>query len=114
VTRRTSHSQFSCILVARPDDAELRMGRKVVEILPRHVSKGGVLKALMGLAAFDGQRPIMIGETRRINPPSNPQNSSGAMAFGSPENIFGPMTPISTRQPHVRQWLSRFVDGRGR
>lgn len=37
-------------------------GRKVFEIVQRHVSKGTALAALMTLPAFAGRRPVMIGD----------------------------------------------------
>ena len=40
----------------------LRGGRMVVEILPRAYSKGKALVQLAGLPAFQGRRPIMIGD----------------------------------------------------
>ena len=35
-------------------------GRSVIEVIPRHVSKGAALEALMSLPAFKGRRPVMI------------------------------------------------------
>ncbi len=102
------------ILCARPGHVELLMGRKVVEILPKHVSKGRALKAFMGLAPFEGRRPIMIGD-----------DSTDQSAFESAEQIGGLGLRVAGEYfrsddadfdspTHVREWLSRFVDGRER
>jgi trehalose 6-phosphate phosphatase len=50
------------ILAEGPDHLILARGRQVLEIVPRHVSKGAALETIMGLPAFAGRRPIMIGD----------------------------------------------------
>ena len=50
------------IVAARSDSLMLCRGRKVLEIVPRHVSKGGALEVLMQLPVFRGKRPIVIGD----------------------------------------------------
>ena len=50
------------IVAGSPDHFILCPGRYVVEVVPRHVSKGAALEALLGLPVFKGRRPIMIGD----------------------------------------------------
>lgn len=50
------------ILVDGPDHLILARGRQVLEIVPRQVSKGAALEAIMELPAFAGRCPIMIGD----------------------------------------------------
>lgn len=50
------------ILEDGPDHLLLAHGRQVLEIVPRQVSKGSALEAIMCLPAFAGRRPIMIGD----------------------------------------------------
>jgi trehalose 6-phosphate phosphatase len=50
------------IVADSPEHFILCPGRCVIEIVPRHVSKGAALDALMALPAFKGRRPIMIGD----------------------------------------------------
>lgn len=50
------------ILADGLDHLILCRGRKVLEIVPRHVSKGAALEAFMALPPFHGRRPIMIGD----------------------------------------------------
>jgi trehalose 6-phosphate phosphatase len=45
-----------------PDHLILCRGRKVFEIVPRHVSKGAALETLLALPTFLGRRPVMIGD----------------------------------------------------
>lgn len=100
------------IVGAHPSQAELRMGRKVVEILPRHVSKGGALKAFMGLAAFDGRRPIMIGDDSTDQSAFESAEQFGGQGFRVAGEYFRPDDADFDSPTHVRQWLSRFVDSR--
>lgn len=50
------------IVAESADHFILCPGRCVIEVVPRHVSKGAALEALMRLPAFRGRRPIMIGD----------------------------------------------------
>jgi trehalose 6-phosphate phosphatase len=50
------------ILADSPDHFILCPGRCVIEVIPRHVSKGAALEAFIALPAFKGRRPVMIGD----------------------------------------------------
>ena len=50
------------IVAGSPDHFILSPGRCVIEVVPRHVSKGAALEVLLGLPAFKGRRPIMVGD----------------------------------------------------
>ncbi len=50
------------VLDGGPKHLILCRGRKVFEIVPRHVSKGAALATIMGFQEFRGRRPIMIGD----------------------------------------------------
>ena len=50
------------ILADSPDHFILCPGRCVIEVVPKHVSKGAALEALLAMPAFKGRRPIMIGD----------------------------------------------------
>ena len=50
------------IVAKSPDHFILCPGRCVIEVVPRHVSKGAALEALMALPAFIGRCPLMIGD----------------------------------------------------
>lgn len=53
---------LSKIVADSPDHFILSPGRCVIEVLPRRVSKGAALEALLALPPFRGRRPIMIGD----------------------------------------------------
>jgi len=50
------------IVAGSPDHFILCPGRCVIEVVPRHVSKGAAVDALMAFPAFKGRRPIMVGD----------------------------------------------------
>jgi len=50
------------IVADSPDHFILCPGRCVIEVVPKQVSKGAALEALMALPRFEGRRPIMIGD----------------------------------------------------
>jgi trehalose 6-phosphate phosphatase len=50
------------IVAGSDDHFILCPGRCVIEVVPRHVSKGAALEALLALPAFKGRRPVMVGD----------------------------------------------------
>ena len=50
------------IVAGSPDHFILCPGRCVIEVVPKHLSKGAAIDALMALPAFRGRRPIMVGD----------------------------------------------------
>ena len=50
------------ILDDGPDHLILCHGRRVLEIVPKYVSKGSALETLLELPAFRGRQPVMIGD----------------------------------------------------
>ena len=50
------------IVAGTADHFILAPGRCVIEVVPRHVAKGTALEAFMATRAFQGRRPIMIGD----------------------------------------------------
>ena len=55
-------AELKQIVAGSPDHFILAPGRCVIEVVPRHVSKGAALEAFMGLQTFKGRVPIMIGD----------------------------------------------------
>jgi trehalose 6-phosphate phosphatase len=50
------------ILENSPDHLILCPGRRVIEIVPKQISKGAALETLLTLPPFRGRRPIMVGD----------------------------------------------------
>jgi len=81
-------------------------GRKVLEIVPKHVSKGAALETIMGLPEFRGRRPIMSGDDLSDISAIEAATRLGGRGFtvageqfrGSDANFTGPAA--------VRQWLA--------
>lgn len=61
-TRREIETALQCILEGSGDHLILSHGRKVFEIVPRQISKGMALAALMEQPAFRGRIPVMVGD----------------------------------------------------
>lgn len=87
------------------DHLILCRGRKVLEIVPAHVSKGDALETFMRRPAFRGRRPIMIGD-----------DVSDLSAFAAARRFGGRGLKVAGEQfhpgdvefsgpEHVRRWL---------
>jgi len=55
-------AELQRILAGGSDHLILCQGRSVIEVVPRHISKGAALDSLLRLPAFRGRRPVMIGD----------------------------------------------------
>lgn len=98
------------IVADGPDHFILSHGRCVIEVVPRHVSKGAALEALLALPPFRGRRPIMVGD-------DVPDESAllaavrhggcglrvGGEHFGGEADFTGPA--------QVRAWLASIASG---
>lgn len=94
------------ILGDGPDHLELRHGRRVFEIVPRHVSKGAALEILSGLPDFAGRRPIMIGDDFTDESAFLAAERAGGVGFRVAGETF-PTEVADFASPRlVREWLS--------
>jgi trehalose 6-phosphate phosphatase len=50
------------IVAGSADHFILCPGRCVIEVVPKQISKGAALEALLALPAFKGRRPVMVGD----------------------------------------------------
>ena len=102
------------ILADGPDHLILCRGRKVFEIVPRHISKGTALERMMHLDAFRGRRPVMIGD-----------DTSDQSAFDAAERLGGAGLKVCGERFSaaeadfpgpgvVRDFLARFARGEDR
>ena len=55
-------AELKKIVAGTADHFILAPGRCVIEVVPRHVAKGTALEAFMATRAFQGRRPIMVGD----------------------------------------------------
>lgn len=97
------------VVTRSEDHLILCKGRKVLEIMPRHISKGAALERIIELPAFRERRPIMIGD-----------DVSDLSAFASAERLGGRglkvaggaygATEATFHNPtEVREWLMALV-----
>ncbi len=99
---------------AGPNSAEICVGRKVVEILPKYVSKGGALKSFMSQAGFDGRRPIMIGDDVTDRSAFEAAELFGGHGLRVAGEYFQREDADFDSPGHVLEWLAQFVDDLGR
>jgi trehalose 6-phosphate phosphatase len=97
------------IVASSPDHFILCPGRYVVEVVPRHVSKGAALERMLGLPVFKGRRPIMVGDDVPDESALETAVRHGGMGLRVAGEHFKDradfMSPL-----HVRTWLAALAD----
>lgn len=104
------HTALEAILADAPDHLELRRGRKVFEIVPRHVSKGAALEILCGLDRFAGRRPIVIGDDVTDESAIHAAERLGGIGFRVEGETFGADVADFASPRQVRAWLADFLE----
>jgi trehalose 6-phosphate phosphatase len=98
------------IVECRPGHLVLCPGRRVIEVVPKHISKGAALDALLRLPEFRGRRPVMIGD-----------DVSDQSAFAAAIRLRGRGLRVAGEHfgseacdfdgpAHVRVWLSALAE----
>lgn len=96
-----AHSQGNLILCH---------GRKVIEVVPRQISKGAALASLMELPVFRGRIPIMIGDDRSDESAFDTAARLGGVCRRVAGEHFGPHTAEFANPAHVRAWLGSLCE----
>lgn len=94
------------IVAEVPDHLEIRRGRKVHEVVPRHVSKGAALEILGGLERFAGRRPIMIGDDFTDETAIEAAERLGGVGLRVAGETFPAATADFASPRQVRVWLA--------
>ncbi|MDX2201617.1 MAG: trehalose-phosphatase [Hyphomicrobiaceae bacterium] len=102
------------ILDDGPDHLILAHGRQVFEIVPRHVSKGAALQAIMDLPAFAGRRPVMIGDDVPDVPALEAAIRLGGSGLRVAGEHFSPAEADFMGPVEVRAWLRALSEGLAR
>lgn len=89
---------------------DLRPGRKVVELIPRHVSKGGAVQNFLRQAPFLGRQPIMIGDDHTDLSAFEAVESLGGRGLRVAGEFFDASSADFGGTADVRQWLSRLAE----
>ena len=98
------------ILEDGPDHLILARGRKVLEIVPRHISKGAALVTLMGLPAFRGRRPVMIGDDISDQSAFQAAVQLGGMGLKVAGEQFSTAEADFAGPAEVRAWLDAMAE----
>lgn len=96
------------ILDDGPDHLMLCPGRRVLEIVPRHISKGSALKALMELPMFRGRVPVMIGDDVTDESAFEAAHGFGGLGLRVAGEYFAQASAHFTGPDDVRTWLATF------
>lgn len=92
------------------DHLILAPGRKVLEIVPRHISKGAALEAMMDLPAFRGRRPIMIGDDASDQSAFDAALRLGGIGLKVAGEHFAPDEADFSGPAEVRAWLQHIAE----
>ncbi len=98
------------ILDNGPDHLILARGRQVLEIVPGHISKGAALEALMGLPAFVGRRPIVIGDDLPDLSAFDAAVCLGGKGLKVAGEQFSPTEADFASPAEVRAWLETLAE----
>ncbi|MBL8565231.1 MAG: trehalose-phosphatase [Hyphomicrobiaceae bacterium] len=102
--------EMQAIVDDEPDHLALAHGRKVLEIVPKDVSKGAALAHLMRLPAFLGRRPIMVGDDISDQPAFEEAERLGGIAL----RVAGELHPATLADfagpSRVRTWLLQSLE----
>lgn len=92
------------------DHLVLARGRKVLEIVPRHVSKGAALELIMARPAFSGRRPVMIGDDASDQSAFDAAVRLGGQGLKVGGEHFAPAEADFAGPDEVRAWLQSIAE----
>jgi trehalose 6-phosphate phosphatase len=88
------------------DRFTLRRGRKVLDVVPKAHSKGTGLAWLMQLPAFNGRRPVMIGDDHGDEPALEAAENLGGIGLKVAGEHFSRQGADFANPARVRAWLA--------
>ena len=103
-------SALEPILASYDDRLVLCPGRKVLEIVPRRISKGGALATIAALPAFGGRRPVMIGDDTSDVSAFAAATSLGGVGLKVAGESFSSGEADFRGPSAVRSWLSALAE----
>ena len=101
--------QLNRLLQEGHDHLIIARGRKVFEIVPRHVSKGAALKSFMRQTPFRGRTPIMIGDDISDQSAFQAAVELGGQGLRVAGEQFSRDVADFTGPAHVRLWLANLA-----
>lgn len=99
------------ILEVGAEHLTLCRGRKVLEVMPRHVSKGAALEAFMQHPPFYGRRPVMVGDDVSDMSAFDAATRLGGVAFKVAGEVFSEAEAEFSSPAAVRFWLATLAGG---
>jgi trehalose 6-phosphate phosphatase len=98
------------IVEGRPGHLILCPGRRVIEVVPKHVSKGAALAKLLQLPQFSGRQPVMIGDDVSDESAFEAAIRLGGLALRVTGEHFRTQASDFNGPAHVRAWLAALVE----
>lgn len=102
-------SRLTNVLEHHPGWVIMR-GRRVYDIVPMHVRKGGTLALLCSTPPFRGRRPVMIGDDVTDVSAFEAAIERGGHGLSVASNLFSPSEAHFPNPAAVRGWLQRMAD----
>ena len=102
-------ARLQALLARQAEQLMLLRGRRVFEILPRGVSKGGALADFAAHPPFVGRRPVMIGDDVSDESAFAAAERVGGGALRVAGEHFAPGLADFTGPDEVRAWLTDFL-----
>ncbi len=96
-------------LVARHPGWKMMRGRRVFDIVPAGITKGGALRSLLETAIFRGRRPVMIGDDVTDISALAAATDLDGVGLTVASNVFPSHQADFSSPAAVRQWLAREV-----
>jgi trehalose 6-phosphate phosphatase len=98
-------------LMPKSDDSlDLRPGRKVAEVVQKHVSKGAAVQSFMHHAPFSDRLPVMIGDDFTDISAFEAVESFGGRGLRVAGEFFDPSVADFGGTADVRRWLVELSD----
>jgi trehalose 6-phosphate phosphatase len=104
-------AELALVLEDGPDHLILAHSRQVLEIVPRHISKGAALEVIMELPSFAGRSPIMIGDDIPDLSAMDAAIRRGGRGLRVAGEHFSQVEADFANPTAVRAWLQSLAEG---
>ena len=108
--RARIEAALEAIVAEGNDHLILCPGRKVIELVPRHISKGAALDSFMSRVPFRGRRPVMIGDDVSDETALDAARRLGGAGMRVAGESLARDAADFESPAHVRRWLCTLAE----